>query len=300
MCATASLRCGGAALAVLAAVFSPGDADAQEQWVPGGYMAQPLLEMLESSQILRVSDNYGYDDTGICMAAAYLAPGGAYEMTRYFSTGDEYVLLARGDTDATDVDLEILDDAGNRVAADESVDRMALFSFSPTDSGEYTIRLKLYDAERAAFCAFSVLRAQGHVVALGDDLLTVARFLQMCEAVSQEVRTAKAAAQFLAEPNQAAIWGVVLRGNESASISNVDLGNALCFIMAAGDSQSDDLDVFLDDAAGNVLEQDIETDAEAVLAYLPEKGRADYTVRVKNADSGAPAFALFGVIQVIE
>jgi hypothetical protein len=61
--------------------------------------------------------------------------------------GREYRFLAAGDNDARDVDLDIRDPDGTTVAVDDKTDPEAVVNYRPTNSGIYTVRLRLYESQ---------------------------------------------------------------------------------------------------------------------------------------------------------
>ena len=66
--------------------------------------------------------------------------------------GKTYRFLAAGDVDAKDVDLEVQDANGKSVAIDTRTDPEAVVDFTPTTSGNYVVRIRLYDSDRNQPC----------------------------------------------------------------------------------------------------------------------------------------------------
>jgi hypothetical protein len=62
--------------------------------------------------------------------------------------GKPYRFIAAGDADAKDVDLEIVADAGKgkTVASDVATASEATVDFTPTTTGTYLVRIRLYDS----------------------------------------------------------------------------------------------------------------------------------------------------------
>jgi hypothetical protein len=260
------------------------------------YMAEALAEMMAGVRYLTDNTALGYDGGGVCLVGVHLPPGDSYDLDRPFQAGVRYVLIAGGDHDAQDVDLEILDNGRPVVAAAST--RLASLEFTPPRSGYYRIRLRLCAAFRDSFCAFAVMRRNGYDVPVGNLTAAGDQFLDMCRAVADRAGASGLRAGFLREPNQAAVWGIVLQGGQSRRISNINLGDNVTIGLAAGDTQATDLDLYLEDNPGNVLAQDTEPDATPFVEHQPD-GRGLYALRVKNADrDGPPTFALFGLVQV--
>lgn len=66
--------------------------------------------------------------------------------------GRTYIFLAAGDNDTKDLDLEIQDSSGKSVAADTDTAAQATVTFTPSVSGRYTVRMRLYDSVDGVGC----------------------------------------------------------------------------------------------------------------------------------------------------
>lgn len=271
---------------------------AQDAWAPGVYMTQAIDEMLLAVRVLTDGAQLGYVDEGVCMAGAFLHVGTTYSLDRSFQGGTEYVLIAGGDEDATDVDLEVLNQAGRRIVGDNSYSRMALVRFNPQAAGDVTIRMRLFDARRAAFCAFAVLQRGGVDVPAVNLITAKTGFLTQCASVVLTTRAFGVATEFLARPNQAAVIGRVPPSGEAVTLQNVDLGGAPTVVVAAGDTQARDLDLYLLNRGGAELVKDIDPDALPMVAYTPTEGES-YAIKLANqSGNGRKAFVLSGVLQM--
>jgi hypothetical protein len=261
-------------------------------------MTQAIDEMLVAVRLISDDAQWGYDDVGICMAGVYLREGTTYELVRTFQGGVEYSLIAGGDEDARDVDLQVFDASGERVAADTRADRMAVLKFTPEDSASYTIRLKLFRSQRDAFCSFAVLRRGGwDVPVINLDTARIS-FLAMCGLVVLRAEELDAQTEFLVRPNQAAVFGEILRAGASTTLRNVDLGTKPTYILTTGDVNARDLDLYLKSSRGTVLASDTDADAPAIVPYLPKSG-SSYRIDVANESrNGRAAFVLCGVLQI--
>jgi len=70
----------------------------------------------------------------------------------------QYRIIAAGDNDTKDLDLRIVDPAGNIVAKDTTVLRDAEVTFRPTRKQDYTIELRLYDSRDNCVCLGAILQ----------------------------------------------------------------------------------------------------------------------------------------------
>ncbi len=72
--------------------------------------------------------------------------------TVQLTAGRSYILLAAGDNDTKDLDLDIQDSSGRVLAADTETSPVANVPFEPKVSGRYTVRLRLYDSRNSVPC----------------------------------------------------------------------------------------------------------------------------------------------------
>jgi hypothetical protein len=96
------------------------------------------------------------NDDGFVLAANQLSIGGGWVkqgadswVTLYsvqLEGGRLYRVLAAGDNDARDVDVEVTNPKGNIVARDDSTDPKATVNYRPPVSGRYTVRVRLFAA----------------------------------------------------------------------------------------------------------------------------------------------------------
>lgn len=261
------------------------------------YMVQALGQMMATVRYLSDQTVLGYENSGICLAGVVLQKGESYDLERSFSAGVDYVLIAGGDEDALDVDLKIL--KGNReVVSDTSENRCAVTRFTPSRSGRYTIRMKLYDATQVSFCAFAVMQRNGYDVPVSNLVVAGNNFLGMCAAAGNLGNRNRCLVSFPDSPHQAAVWGTVLRSGQSQTIRRLQLGGTPSVFLAAGDTQSRDLDLYVKDGSGNVVGRDVLPDAFPVVEHDSQAGQ-HFALTITNAErSGNPTFALFGVVQM--
>lgn len=66
--------------------------------------------------------------------------------------GKKYRFIAAGDNDAKDVDLEVLDANNKVVAQDAATDPTATVDFTPTKTGRYLVRIRLYASQDSEPC----------------------------------------------------------------------------------------------------------------------------------------------------
>ncbi len=276
--------------------LAPVPAAAQEEWVPGKFMTQAIGEMLDAADLLNRKIGYGYAD-GACMAGVLLYPKKTYAMNRRFEKGVEYAIVAGGDEDASDVDVEILDERGNVVAKDDREDRMAVIEWTPETTGTYVIRVKLFDAELESFCAFAILQKGGYAVPLKDAIEAAGKFFGDCQQIVAAADKNDSTVGFLSTEGQAGIWGMVLPKGESLTLSGVVPGAGTGVILGRGNR--DDIDIDLHVMQGErEIGRDIEEDSFP--RYVSEfKDGAQFSVKLQNVDEAdGETFVIGGVLRV--
>lgn len=92
-----------------------------------------------------VKENYN-----VCFRSTFshgiLNEGESHSYKEVFYKGVTYYLIAGGCSYCKDIDLSIYDGYGKLVDSDTHADKTAIVSFTPTVSGEFTVRVKMYKA----------------------------------------------------------------------------------------------------------------------------------------------------------
>lgn len=265
---------------------------------PGGAtdsFAQVMVRMILAVRVMACQGDWGLDGGGTCLVGAQLPAGKTYDLDRRFEAGVTYLLVTAGDDAAEAVNLEIRDN-GRRLVAATADEPVANFEFTPPRSGYYRIRMTLRRSRDLSFCSFVVLRRGGWNVPLANLIEAGDQFLLRCRIVATAAGQKGLNASFV--PGEGCVWGVVMRGGEARTISNINLGDRRSVAIAAGDTQVQDLDLFVVDDQDRVLESDTDGDDYPFVEFQPDSGRR-YGVRVQNAAaSDAGVFTLFGVVQI--
>jgi hypothetical protein len=273
-------------------------AQAADEWVPGKYMAQAVDQMLAAYTLIPDRGRVGFDDGAACVAGVYLRPGATYTLTRPFEAGRQYTIVAGGDDDATDVDIIVSDDQDRVIAVDARADRMAVVDFTPKQTGQMKIQLKLYKADRGSFCSFMVLRRGGANVPVLNVLAARTKFLLLAAVIHLQARELGREAFFLTEPNQAAVLGSVLADGQYTTLNHVGLGSQATAILAVGDDRASDLDLFLTNQHGADKGKCIQPDAHPLIVFEPSPNEK-YSIRVANVSgNGRTSFVLFGILSI--
>jgi len=145
----AALVCVASVVGVLA---TSSRAPAQEQ---GKYVTEATVRLIK---LMNAANKQGYalkeDDFSI--GGGWLKQSTEKWIPLYtiqLQEGKKYRFLAAGDADAKDVDIEVQDSDGKVVAQDVKTDPEASVDFSPTRTGRYLVRIRLYASDMNQPCA---------------------------------------------------------------------------------------------------------------------------------------------------
>jgi hypothetical protein len=148
------LRVGWVLAGLLAALAVPGTAAAQQGDTQGKYITQAAQRLTEHIAKANAA-GYKLDDDQHSIGGGWLKKGENNWVTLCkvkLESGKSYRVIAAGDGDAKDVDVRIVDPGGKVVKADESQDREAVVDYSPTETQQFEIRVRLFDSRENLPC----------------------------------------------------------------------------------------------------------------------------------------------------
>ncbi len=265
-------------------------------WKPGLQILQAMGQVLDGAHEIGRMTGYGFDD-GISILGAYVQPGATVAINRPLQGGKRYLLLAGGDNDARDVDVELLDDDGQVVARDDPnrpLPRAAVQLVPPRD-GTYKLRLKLNGAGTACFCACALLREGGWNVRLEVLAKATLRLILFCNLVDERH---KGSVRFHKEGNQWAVYGSILREGEEMVASNLGLGDGRRVAVAAGDDGARDVNLYLLDDVGREVARDEAPNPTPLIEHRAVRGQR-YGLRWTNvASAGRPALVMTTLLEL--
>ncbi|MCB0707019.1 MAG: hypothetical protein KDC34_17005 [Saprospiraceae bacterium] len=261
-----------------------------QDWRPGFYMKQALDITLAKASIFEMASDYGYTD-GICFMGVYLDEGEDVGWGARLEGGREYVFIGGGDDDVTDIDIKILDDYGNVLEEDVLDDNNPVVKFMPKKSGTYNVRLKLYSCDAAgSFCAMTIMQEHANSVPVSSLDNAVETVIGYGEYVNEQYPV-----KFHDIENQWCLFGAIIASGDYETITNLDLGFEDHILIAAGDDNLNDADLFLMDDNDNILEKDVEKDAIPAIRYTT-KGTTSYKLKIKNEDSNGKSLLITCVL----
>lgn len=265
--------------------------EAHAEWKPGRHMAESMATNLALGTSIEQKTDYGFCDT--CYLGAFIQPGDDSFITMHMEAGRGY-LFAGAVEDGNDLDIVIEDQSGNKVAKDTRADNIPMVEFTPSRSGRYTIRLKLYEARHAEFCGMVLMRKGGWRLPMKNLGTATGMVLANCQQVSRITP-----AKFMQERGEWAIVGVVLREGEKSTFSKMHLGSGRRVIVTGADSQSRDTDLaaYLEGSSRVELTSDTERDNQPFLQLTASRSN-QYAIETSNAESNGPSVVMTALLDI--
>jgi hypothetical protein len=272
-------------------------------WAQGAtsatYVGQAFIRVTASASDNAKLGNFGYDD-GICILGAWVDCRDDVQFWLSLRKDDNYMLVAGGDNDCQDVQIDVLDENGKQVAGEKRVAPDASVTFAPPADGWYLMKLSLMRSRNnlPCVCVACILKENGHQIPLknlddsADKLLKLFsdndRLLHEKDGKRLEFRKAR---------NQWGLYGAVLDQGQTKNVTNLDLGVGRKLFLALGDQNTEDVDLFILDKAGQVLEKDTKVNSEAIVRFTPAPG-GRYGIKMLNYKGPGPAVIMTGIFDV--
>lgn len=276
----AGLVAGAMMLAGAPAVAQDGDFDAQ------------VRSYLDAGMAPHASRGYRRDNTNQDVIAPLTLNSGGQVAILNLRRGQNYRVYGACDNDCSDLDLEIYDSEGAFVERDVALDDVPFVQIAPTESGRYVARF--WVAACAAEPCYSGIR----VVVGGTPEQRAAEasgggdFASGVASLLDQAGTGFAGEGFAPIPNIAppAIEGLMLSGEGQRGTYALRAGQAYRFA-AACDSDCTDIDIEVQDSAGQTVASNLGVDNPTSVDFTPSRN-GDYVVRAWLAVCSAePCFA---------
>jgi hypothetical protein len=288
----------GTSLTILALLAGPLQRCQAQGRSTGEYMSQAFLRVTALSAVADSLGRYGYSD-GICIVGGWVDAGQTMPFALTLERGYEYLILAGGDNDAFDVDMEVVDSRGNVLESDTKTDPSAVVPFAPRATGVYTLRLTLYKSRMnvPCVCVLTVLKKGGWTVPLKNLAQAGIQLVDGLAVADTEARSRyERRVDLRRAPNQWAFFGAVLKSGTGISAGNMDLGRGFRMFVGVGDNFCDDANLYLLDEDYRTLKEDTRRDKIGVLSMEARGGR--HGLRIENASSRGPSVCLMAVLDV--
>lgn len=259
----------------------------EDVWMPGYYMQQATNNIFEKASLMTALGGYTWNEE-LMLAAAIVEVGSTIALDFELEAGVSYNFLGGGDEDAMDIDLYILDQAGELVAADVEDDNSPITDFVAPYSGRYSLRLQLISGEAmTSFLAVGFMKKGGYVLAEE----TLQNLNEQFFASAQLLNTLGSGIKWNDSNNQWCLYGLVLQGEKNTSISDLYLDNSEYYFYATANQ---DLDIFVKNDEQTVVGEDQDDDNKPILSFVASKSAA-YQLEAINK-SKKPTVLLLGIV----
>lgn len=276
-----------------------------------GGMAQPAHaqgkatgQFLDAA-VVRVTDiaakakfaQYGYAD-GLSILGGWVDEKASLSFSMELQKGVDYLLLAGGDNDALDVDLELQDATGIALAADAGFDPEAIVQFTPRQTARFTLKLTLFKSRQKVpcVCVATILKKNGWNVPvknLDDATGRVAKALADGDAIAKKTGHRL---DLRRAPNQWAIFGGVLRQGDNFALHNISSGFGDLLFVGAGDNFAQSLRV---DVESNDNKLILKEGRNNQLAAIDYRGTGKmHGLRLTNVKARSPAVVLLSSMDI--
>lgn len=224
----------------------------ENDWRPGHHMGLALQKTLSFAQYFEEATTFGFDDRTISVLGGFLDDEGL-SISRPLVGGRQYAVFATASADV-DIDLAILDGAGNPVALDNEDDAQPLVSFTPPQDGVYSLLVAPGKKGTQVFAAVGVMVEEGGYRVAPELLQRVYQgLLDAGGLASRKVAEGGAGAglHFHAGQREWSLMGTFMEPGSSISISDVHLQGPSVVLSTAHDAACD-LDLEVRDRNGHV------------------------------------------------
>ena len=227
-----------------------------------------------------------------CFFGAHLRQGGKVEETLPLQTGTSYMFFAAGDSQASDVNLSVLDYKGHVVRQDIKPDAKAAFEVKPKYSGSHKMVLSLKSSKAGrSFCVVTVLSTKGYDVPL-DDLGTVGG--ASLTAVSRVAATY--GGHIYDRPGSWAFYGAVIQKGTNLGTDYKLYPSGPFLFLGVGDKSTKDLDMYLVNTQEQAVAGSTQAGSTPYIAANLTQGK--YSVAVSNNYSTRPGFAMLTILDL--
>ena len=281
------IRLSVCALAIL--VCSP--SFCQADWPPGRHMAESMAINLGLGANIEKNSNYGFHDT--CYLGAFIRPGNNSFLTMQLDAGQDY-LFTGAVHQGCDLDIIVEDSSGRVVARDTKADNIPIVVFAPNYTDKYTVRLKLHSAAQAQFCGMVLLKKGGWSIPVANLGTAGESILELCQQIARKRNT-----RFLEVPGEWALIGQVMKSDTSTTFSGIRLGGGRRAMVAAGDNNSDDIDLVVSRDAKFPAQLISDTQRDNIpLVDLQANETSSYSVETRNVRSSGATIIMTALLDI--
>jgi hypothetical protein len=248
---------------------------------------------------------YGYND-GVSIVAGWVKHKGSLTLNTPLTAGTTYMFLAGGDKDATDVDLEIFDPNGKKVAWDTTAFPEAIVTYTPTVSGTYPMKLTLFDSRErtsgknvSCVCAAVILKKSGWKVAFANLDNATDNLSKLLSNVDQNVARKLGKRLYLNNASgQWAVYGGVLKKGFEMSVNTMNVGSGDRLFAGVSDGTATNMDLFYLNSKGQKVKGPDPKSPLPTPYILHTPTDANHGLRIVNRDTttGGAALVMMAVM----
>lgn len=274
---------------------------ATAQWWEVEDVVESLDNCIDAADGYMARGVYGYAPQ-ISMVSAFLVEGDYYPMVKNLEPRRNYVVIAAGDSYATDVNLRIWDESGRLIASDTSSNRLAVVEFNAQRGGQLMIETELYLADEElpiANVSCVILQEGGYYVPRSEFDIACQRLTDFGESAFADAERQGRELDFNMEYGQALLFGGLLGSEDGTMLTNLSFGTGTMLAVAVGDSDAEDLDLTLFGDDDRQLTADWLPNATPVIRYETDEDQL-YKLRVTSeaARDSIPTYCLVGLMQI--
>lgn len=228
---------------------------------------------------------------GLNLAAAYLSVGQTISLNVSLRKGVDYVFLASGPSEQTDVDLYLRNAAGMVLAKDQQDDGTPVVEFTAPANGTFQLQLHLAAGEAPeAYVALSLLRRRGQQLSEQNFRRISLGFF----GAARKIRSSVDGADWQKKAGEWCLFGYLVREKEGITLRGLRPAPGENIFAAATGPKPAKITLHLATEAGRIVSGTGRPTAYPVLEYTSVPGTV-LDLRVGAKRSKLPALVLVGV-----
>ena len=269
---------------ILLLLLTPVKADAQKVT---SSPERALDAVFEKSNLMAALSGHEWRP-GLNLAAAHLSVGQTISLNVTLLKDIEYVFLASGPSEQTDVDLYLRDPAGRILAEDQEKDGTPVIEFTSPEATTVQLQLHLAaGASESAFVALGLLLRGGRQVSEQSYRSVSSGFFDAAQGIAlNDIEWQKKAGEWC-------LFGYSLKDDEGISLRGLQ-SSAGRNVFAAAGPKTAKIDLYLANAAGNIVAT---TNRPQPFPTLQYKAQVEdkFDLRVRTMGVKTPLLVLVGV-----
>jgi hypothetical protein len=262
------------------------------------FMTQALVRVTDlADKYKAVNFKYGDD---ISILGGWVDVNASLNWNTPLKQGVEYVILACGDNDAQDVQMEVRDSNNVAVATDKLIGNHGTVTYTPPVTATYTLRLTLFKSRNSfpCVCVTTILKKNGLDVPLANIDVASKRITDRLVESDKAAQKIGQRVDLHKMTNQWAFFGGVIQPGGSLGMKNLNLGAGKRLFVGAGDNAVSVINLDLVDSNQKVVLQDFNKNPVSQLEYN-FNGIGTHGLHMYNIQSNGPAVCLMAVFDYV-